>query len=152
MDDRDNHNPGFKFNEWEIKGTPVRIELGKKDMEKEEARVCIRFNGKKYQEAWAGLDDKMAELMEQIHNDMYKKAESARQEHLREVTNWNEFMDALNKKDICLAPWCEDEECEDKIKEVSKEESLKAMEECNEDEVVLTGSAKTLCIPHKLGK
>ena len=78
VDDRDNHNPGFKFNEWEIKGTPVRIELGKKDMEKEEARVCIRFNGKKYQEAWAGLDDKMAELMEQIHNDMYKKAESAR--------------------------------------------------------------------------
>ncbi len=49
VDDRENHNPGFKFNSWEIKGTPVRIELGAKDMTANEVKVAIRHNGEKYQ-------------------------------------------------------------------------------------------------------
>jgi prolyl-tRNA synthetase len=49
VDDRDNHNPGFKFNNWEVKGTPVRLELGHKDLEKGEVKVCVRHNGEKFQ-------------------------------------------------------------------------------------------------------
>ena len=60
-------------------------------------------------------------------------------------------MEALNDKNICLAPWCDTVECEKKIKEQSKEESLANLQAANEDEVVLTGSAKTLCIPFELG-
>jgi len=60
-------------------------------------------------------------------------------------------MTALNNKNICLAPWCDTAACEIRIKDQSKEESLANMEAANEGEVVLTGSAKTLCIPYELG-
>lgn len=83
---------------------------------------------------------------------MYKKAESARDEHLKNIDNWDDFMEALNHRNICLADWCDQKACEEAIKDRSKEESLKAMEEQNEDEVLLTGSAKTLCIPYKMGR
>lgn len=49
LDDRDNYNPGFKFNHWELKGTPIRLELGKKDFEKKEVRCCKRHDGEKFQ-------------------------------------------------------------------------------------------------------
>jgi len=48
VDDRDNHNPGFKFNSWEVKGTPVRLELGAKDFQNGEVKVAIRHNGEKF--------------------------------------------------------------------------------------------------------
>ena len=60
-------------------------------------------------------------------------------------------MKNMDKKNICLAPWCDTVKCEQKIKEVSKEESLAKMMEANDDEVTLTGSAKTLCVPYELG-
>jgi hypothetical protein len=68
------------------------------------------------------------------------------------VTTKEQFMTQLNKKDICLATFCDTAECEIKVKDWSKEESIKAMEACNEGEAVLTGSAKTLCIPFEFGK
>lgn len=55
LDDRDNYNPGWKFNHWELKGTPLRIELGKKDYEKEEVRVVRRDTGEKLQMKWSEL-------------------------------------------------------------------------------------------------
>ena len=61
-------------------------------------------------------------------------------------------MSALNKKDIVLADWCDQVACENRIKDQSKEESMKAMDEMNEDEALLTGSAKTLCIPYTMGR
>lgn len=48
IDDSDNHNPGFKFNYWEVRGTPVRLELGSKDFEKNEVKCCVRHNGEKF--------------------------------------------------------------------------------------------------------
>jgi prolyl-tRNA synthetase len=82
---------------------------------------------------------------------MFEKAKNARDSHLKEATNWTDFMEAVNNKNICLAPWCDTKECEKKIKQQSKEESEQRMLEANEDEAVLTGSAKTLCIPYELG-
>lgn len=48
VDDRENHNPGFKFNNWEVKGTPIRLEVGAKDLEKGEVKVAIRHSGEKF--------------------------------------------------------------------------------------------------------
>jgi len=59
VDDRPNHNPGFKFNDWELKGTPVRIELGMKDFGKSEVRVAVRHSGKKFQAQWEGIAEQM---------------------------------------------------------------------------------------------
>ena len=55
VDDRENHNPGFKFNNWEVKGTPIRIEVGAKDLANNEVKVAIRHNGEKFQLSQVGL-------------------------------------------------------------------------------------------------
>lgn len=151
VDVRDNHNPGFKYNYWEVRGVPVRLELGGKDMEKESMRCVVRHSGEKFDLKWDGIADKTAELMEQIHHQMYDKALKTRNSHIKEVDNWKDFMDSLNEKNICLTPWCNCKKCEERIKDHSKEESLQKMADANEDEAILTGSAKTLCIPYEIG-
>lgn len=87
----------------------------------------------------------MLGLLDQIHSDMYKKALDARLNHLKWVYNWKDFMAALADRNICMAPWCGEKEWEEKVKDRSKEESIAAMEEAGE--TMLTGAAKTLCIP-----
>ena len=139
-----NYNPGWKFNHWEQKGVPLRIEFGQKDMSAGEVKVVRRDTSEKWQ---AKLDDVAAgvpALLEQIYSDMYNRAKAERDSRIFDATTWEEFMKQLNKKNLILAPWCEAIECEEKVKARSKEESL-ALE--NEGEEVLTGSAKTLCLP-----
>ena len=82
---------------------------------------------------------------------MYEKALASRNSHMKECDNWEDFMAAVNEKNIVLAPWCDTVACEQKVKDRSKEESLLLLEAANEGEVLLTGSAKTLCIPFELG-
>lgn len=151
VDDNDNHNPGFKYATWELRGTPVRIEIGSKDIEKNEVRVCVRHDGKKFQAAQEKLGETLNELMVTIHKDMYQKALEAREKNLSRAKDWASFMDALNQKHIVLTPWCNRIQCEKAAKDKSKEESLAKMLEANEEEALLTGSAKTLCIPYELG-
>ena len=86
-------------------------------------------------------------MLEDIHEEMYNKALQARLDHVKKVDNWKDFMAALTDRNICLAPWCNVQQCEKDVKEKSKEESTKAMEEGDADEAALTGAAKTLCIP-----
>lgn len=150
LDDRENHNPGFKYNEWELKGVPIRIELGKKDLEKNEVRVVRRDNGNKQQQSVADLTESIPKLLEQIHEDLYEKARKTRDEHIIETDTWSEFMTALNSKNLCLAPWCDTVKCEEHVKDRSKQESIELSEKesaVSGGEEVLTGSAKTLCIP-----
>lgn len=90
--------------------------------------------------------------MDKIHNEMFEKAKKSREEHTKNVTNWEQFMEALDQKFICLAPWCDTVKCEKAVKDKSKEESLAKMAASNDEEVVLTGSAKTLCVPFSLGQ
>lgn len=147
LDDRENYNPGFKYNHWELRGVPIRLELGKKDLEKQEVRLVRRDNGEKSQMKWSDLASEIPHILDRIHNDMYARAKETRDQHLKEASNWEQFMDALNGKNIVLTPWCNENECELKAKERSKIESEKIMEQAGEDEEVLTGSAKTLCLP-----
>lgn len=147
LDDRENYNPGYKYNHWEQRGVPIRLELGKKDFEREEVRVVRRDNGEKFQLKWAQLAEAIPQLLETIHNDMYERALQIRDDHMKEAATWEEFMGALNGRNIVQTPWCNEQECEKAAKDKSKEESLKVMQEAGEDEEVLTGSAKTLCIP-----
>ena len=69
----------------------------------------------------------MTELLETIRGEMYVKAEKARDDNLVTVDNWEDFMAALNQRKICLADWCDCEECEDRIGDKSKAESEEAM-------------------------
>jgi len=78
---------------------------------------------------------------------MYDKALKSREEHVKDIFNWADFMTALAGRNLCMTPWCNIKQCEVDVKEKSKEESIAAMEEGDADEMLLTGSAKTLCIP-----
>ena len=68
VDDSDTHNPGYKFNEWEMKGTPVRLELGMRDFEASELKVVVRHSGEKFQVKWDGLCSSLTDLLQQIHH------------------------------------------------------------------------------------
>jgi prolyl-tRNA synthetase len=125
----------------------MRLELGKKDFDKLEVRCCKRNDGQKFQVKQDNLVKEIVSLLDSIHTEMYDKALASRKEHLSEVDNWKDFMAAISKRDICMAPWCNIQACEVEVKDRSKEESLAAMEQGDDDEVTLTGSAKTLCIP-----
>ena len=148
-DDSDQKNPGFKYNYWEQRGTPVRLELGKMDLDKAEVRCVVRHSGNKKQVKQADISKEMHEELEQIHKDMYQKALDARLQHMLEVDNWEDFMKAVSARNICMAPWCDTKACEEAAKERSKAESLAASisPDAVAEEAMLTGAAKTLCIP-----
>merc|ERR1711957_281854 len=97
-------------------------------------KCVVRHSGEKFEMKWDGIADKTV---------------LARDSHIKEVDNWKGFMDSLNEKNICLTPWCNVKACEERIKDHSKDESMQKMADANEDEAVLTGSAKTLCIPYE---
>ncbi len=120
FDDRENYNPGWKFNHWEIKGIPIRLELGKKDFEKSEVRVVRRDNGNKAQLNWGSLPTEIPKLLDQIHNEMYERARTTRDEHMKVAYNWEDFMTALNGRNIVLTPWCDEGVEEEKVKDKSK--------------------------------
>ena len=116
-DDTDK-TPGFKFSEQEMRGIPVRVEIGPKDIEAGTCVLCRRDNGEKITVAIAEVATKVAELMPVIQKDMYEAAKAHRQEHTYDAHNFEEFKDIFqNKAGFVRAMWCENQDCEDKIKE-----------------------------------
>ena len=148
-DDRAGHKSGWKYNHWEQRGVPIRLEVGKKDVEQNEVRCAKRHDGAKSQLKQEGIAQQCKDLLELIHKEMFDKALQARLSHTKEVETWDDFMAALAERHICLAPWCNEQQCEVTVKDRSKEESLAALEAGDADELLLTGSAKTLCLPYK---
>ena len=144
VDSRINYKPGWKFNHWEVKGVPIRLEIGSKDLENKEVRVVRRFDGKKFQLSTEGIGEKLLDEFDTIQKEMFEKAVRERDERIKKASDWETFMSELNQKNLILTPWCEGEECEEKAKERSKEDSKQAE---TEGEEILTGSAKTLCKP-----
>lgn len=150
FDDRDLYNPGWKYNHWEQKGVPIRIEVGPRDVEQKSARIVIRHNSDKKDLTVDDLGSKCVALLDEIQKAMFVKAKEARDSHLVRVTEWKDFVPNLEKNNLVLTPWCggENQEWEEKVKEMSREESLKARGETVEDEKTATSvAAKTLCIP-----
>ena len=149
-DDRDMYNPGWKYNHWEQKGVPIRIEVGPKDIEKKSARIVIRHNGEKVDMEVAGLGKNLKEKLDEIQKTMFETAKKERDDHVVQVTEWKDFVPNLEKNNLVLTPWCggEHEDWEEWVKNTSREESLKSRGQEGEDERTATSvAAKTLCIP-----
>lgn len=144
IDLRDNYNPGWKYNHWELKGVPIRIELGPKDIENGEVRAVLRYNGEKLQLKWKGLEKELFVLLDKIQESMYERAVHRFNEKSKHASSWQEFMTHLNSRNVVLTPWCEIKECEEKVKERS---GIETKELAAEGESNLTGQAKALCIP-----
>lgn len=149
-DDRTMYNPGWKYNHWEQKGVPIRIEVGPRDFESKQSRIVLRFNGEKIDMSVDGLGAALKEKLEYIQKAMFEKAKAARDQHLVQVTEWKDFVPNLELNNLVLTPWCggEHQEWEEWVKDTSREESLKARGQEGEDERCATSvAAKTLCIP-----
>ncbi len=117
VDDSDK-NPGFKFAEQEMRGIPLRVEVGPKDIEAGQAVVVRRDTREKYIVPFAELEAKIGEILEQMQKDMYDRALAHREENTHTATNWEEFTDILEKKQgFIKGMWCGDQECEIAIKE-----------------------------------
>ena len=117
IDDSDK-GPGFKFAEAEMRGIPVRVEIGPKDIEANQAVLARRDTGEKIVVSLDELETKVDELLKQIQSDMFEKARAHRDAHTYVATNYDEFKDIIaNKPGFVKAMWCGDRACEDKIKE-----------------------------------
>jgi len=116
--DKTDKSPGFKFAEQEMRGIPVRIEVGPRDLANGEAVVVRRDNGEKQTVKLDELETLIPQLLEQIQKDMLEKARAHRDAHTYTVTNYDEFKETIETKPgFIKAMWCEDRACEDAIKE-----------------------------------
>lgn len=116
LDDRD-QSPGFKFNHWELRGVPVRIELGARDLASGIVTVCRRDSGKKSTMPIDNVAQGTVALLGEIASNMFEKAKSFTDAHIVPVANLDEMSAALDGGNFCDAYWCGDRECEDKIKQ-----------------------------------
>ncbi len=116
LDDRDNYTPGFKFNEWELKGVPVRIEIGPKDIEKKQAVVVRRDESKKESVKITELKKEVSKLLKDIHKNLFERAEKFSKEHTKTAKNYDELKKNIEGNRV-KACWCGSRECEDKVKE-----------------------------------
>lgn len=118
LDDDPSQRPGWKFNQWEMKGVPVRIEIGPKDMENGQCVLARRDTSEKITVALDEVAEKVNELLEDIQNNMFETALKHREEHTVNAKDMAEFKEKQAKSlGFVRAMWCGDRECEDKIKE-----------------------------------
>lgn len=110
--------PGWKFSEYEMKGVPVRLEIGPKDIEKNQVVLVRRDTREKYFVPMDEIETKLIGLLDEIHNALFEKAKAIREQKTYVAVNMDEFKDiADNKPGFIKAMWCGDRECEDRIKE-----------------------------------
>lgn len=118
LDDRDIYSVGHKFNEWEMKGVPVRIEIGPKDLENNQVVLVRRDTGEKISISIDGIENEIVNILDNIQKSLYERALKSREEKTRMVKDMDEFEKILElKPGFIKAMWCEDIKCEDVIKE-----------------------------------
>ncbi len=116
LDDREEYTPGWKFNEWELKGVPLRIEIGPKDLEKKQVVVARRDNFEKVIVKEKDLIKKLNELLNEIQKSLFRKAKKFLKENIFIARNFDEFKKIIKEKGgFVKACWCGSEECEEKI-------------------------------------
>jgi len=142
---REGYSPGYKFNDWELKGVPLRIEFGPKDSEKHVVTVSRRDGGDKTTIPITDLKTAVPDLLETIQADLFRKAEAEFRAHRVQINEWKDFVPSLNAKNVCLIRHCLGGKCEDEIKELSKRQGQG--DDLAEDARAPSMGAKSLCIP-----
>lgn len=118
LDDREEYTPGWKFNEWELKGVPIRIEIGPRDVKQKQVMLARRDTHEKIavkeEEAIVTVKD----LLERIQTNLFNKAQEILKQNITTARNMDAFKEVLRKKGgFIKASWCSDSKCEEKIKE-----------------------------------
>lgn len=116
--DVSNKTPGWKFNEYEMKGVPIRLEVGPKDIEKNQVVLVRRDTKEKEFISMDQLEERIPVLLEEIHHSLFSKAKVFRDENTYSVTNFEEMKKAADEKQgFIKAMWCGELACEEKLKE-----------------------------------
>ena len=129
LDDRDEYSAGWKFNEWELKGVPLRVEIGPKDIEKNQAVLVRRDSGQKTEVKISQINDKIKKTLDEIQKALFKKAKKFLDDGIVEVKNWNEFVKVIRDKKIAKSLFCGDIGCEDWIKDKTQGANSRFIEE-----------------------
>ena len=119
LDDRDEYTPGYKYSDWELKGVPVRIEIGPKDIEKKQVVMVRRDTGEKEFVPVADINKKLKSLLKDIQKNLLKNAKKSLKDSIVDVKKWDDFVKAIKDRKMVRAAWCEEEICEDWIKDKS---------------------------------
>ena len=117
LDDREQLTPGFKFNDWEMKGIPIRIEIGPKDIAKNQIVLARRHNQTKTSLDIDGLAEKTLLELKNIQKEMFDAAEKILDDRVVKVSEYEQFKEELDNGKMIDCSWCGNQTCEDKIKE-----------------------------------
>lgn len=118
LDDDVNNSPGWKFNQYEMKGVPLRIEIGPKDIENGSVMIARRDNFEKAAYSMENLETTVSELLETVHHALFEKAKNFREDRTFTFTDYEDFKAKMKEKPgFAKGMWCGCEECEEKVKE-----------------------------------
>lgn len=118
--DKRDMSPGWKFNEWEMKGVPVRIEIGPRDIENNQAIIVRRDTLEKQTVMLDSIEKTISQLLETIQKEMLEKARERRDQRIVEASDLDGIIKGVEGKNFVKAGWCGERECEDKLKEVAQ--------------------------------
>jgi prolyl-tRNA synthetase len=154
VDSRDNYKAGFKFNEWEMKGIPLRIEIGPKDLDKKEVVIVRRDSLKKEVVKISELDKKIPSILEDIQKSLLEKSKKLFESKVEKVETFDKLKKLIEDKKVGIVPMCNKESCEEKMKAETKgakalfiaDEKLKKGEKCiicdeNADYLIYAGKS-----------
>jgi prolyl-tRNA synthetase len=117
LDDSDANTPGWKFAEWEMRGVPLRMEIGPKDLEKSQVVLARRDTREKSMVPMEGLVSRVTTLLEQIQDSLFARALTFREEHTSQAETYEEFKALMEgRPGFVIAGWCGSAECEAMIK------------------------------------
>lgn len=142
------YSPGWKFNHWELKGVLVRLEMVPKMLKGGFVSTARRDTGEKGRMPIYNAATEISVLLETIQSDMYTSVLEGFRNTVKIVKDWALFTPAIDKKHLCLIPFCLQEECEDRIKKLS-ERAADGQPQEQEDTRAPSMGAKSLCIPFK---
>lgn len=121
VDDRDGYSAGWKFNDSEMKGIPLRLEIGPKDITANQAVLVRRDTGEKLSVPLPELKERIAVLLKDIQENMFQMALKMREENTRYIDDYEEFQRVMaEQRGFIISPWCGEDYCEDQIKEDTK--------------------------------
>jgi prolyl-tRNA synthetase len=116
LDNRTDYSPGWKYSEWELKGIPLRIELGPKDLEKKQVIVVKRNDGKKSMVKFVDLEKEIPKLLDEMQRELYENAEKLLKANIVKTERKEEMLKQLKNKKIVIVPMCKSQKCEEALK------------------------------------
>ncbi len=120
-DPREEYTPGWKFAEWEMRGVPLRVEVGPKDVAAKQAVLVRRDTREKVAVSWDALVERAGEILEELQKALFERSKKFTEDNTHETESYEEFKRIIEeKRGFIFSPWCGSEECEEKVKEETK--------------------------------